>query len=252
MTTYPKSGTTWMQQIVRGLRTSGDMDFDEIGEVVPHLEAALDLGLELDPDHRRWGGSPRAFKTHFAAHEAPRGGRTIVVVRDPADVLVSFHRFFEGWMFEPGTIDLDTFALEFFCHGTRSGRYWDHVAGWLGRRDDPDVMVVSFEALKRDLRAVVARVAAFIDAPASAVDVATRQAQLAFMRAHERQFDDHLLREARDAICGLPPGRTSKLGAGRIGDGVRALSPGVRARFDELWREHFATFVDYAALEASL
>ena len=37
---YSKSGTTWMQQIVHGLRTRGDMDFDDISRVVPWIETA--------------------------------------------------------------------------------------------------------------------------------------------------------------------------------------------------------------------
>lgn len=36
---YPKSGTTWMQQIVYGLLTRGSMDFDSIGTVVPFAES---------------------------------------------------------------------------------------------------------------------------------------------------------------------------------------------------------------------
>ena len=32
---YAKCGTTWMQQIVHGLRSCGDMDFSEITQVVP-------------------------------------------------------------------------------------------------------------------------------------------------------------------------------------------------------------------------
>jgi len=35
--TPPKCGTTWMQQIVHGLRTRGSMDFNEITRVVPFL-----------------------------------------------------------------------------------------------------------------------------------------------------------------------------------------------------------------------
>ena len=33
--TYPKCGTTWVQQIMHGLRSNGSMAFGEITEVVP-------------------------------------------------------------------------------------------------------------------------------------------------------------------------------------------------------------------------
>ncbi|MEO1935709.1 MAG: sulfotransferase domain-containing protein [Myxococcales bacterium] len=37
LATYPKCGTTLIQQIVHGLRTVGDMDFRDISGVVPWL-----------------------------------------------------------------------------------------------------------------------------------------------------------------------------------------------------------------------
>ena len=45
--TPPKCGTTWMQQIVHGLRTRGSMDFDEIGRVVPWINMAHDMGIDI-------------------------------------------------------------------------------------------------------------------------------------------------------------------------------------------------------------
>lgn len=41
------------------------------------------------------------------------GARYILVVRDPMDVAVSFFKFFEGWLFEPGEIELDEFVDQF-------------------------------------------------------------------------------------------------------------------------------------------
>jgi len=34
---FGKSGTTWLQQIVHGLRTRGDMVFDDISRVAPWM-----------------------------------------------------------------------------------------------------------------------------------------------------------------------------------------------------------------------
>ena len=38
ITTPPKAGTTWMQQILHQLRTGGDTTFASIDDVVPWLE----------------------------------------------------------------------------------------------------------------------------------------------------------------------------------------------------------------------
>lgn len=50
ITTYPKCGTTWVTQIIHGLRSKGDMDFMEITEVVPWDILALDCGKEEEED----------------------------------------------------------------------------------------------------------------------------------------------------------------------------------------------------------
>ena len=104
---YSKCGTTWMQQIVHGLRSGGSMDFGEITEVTPWLELAYDLGMDLDaPQVAR----PHVFKSHLTWHEIPKGGRYIVVFRDPIDAMVSLYRFLDGWFFERGAISLSDFA----------------------------------------------------------------------------------------------------------------------------------------------
>src|SRR5271154_941717 len=75
---YAKCGTTWLQQMVHSLRTGGDLDFDDISRVVPWIEPASDLALDLDGAQR---GEPRAFKSHLSYDKVPAGARYIFSVR---------------------------------------------------------------------------------------------------------------------------------------------------------------------------
>jgi hypothetical protein len=254
--TYPKSGTTWMQQIVHGLRTGGSMDFDEITEAVPWIERAYDMGLDIAGEQ---AAPPRAFKSHLSGDEVQEGCRYIVVIRDPRDVAVSSYHFLEGWFFEPGSIPLDAFLrARFLDGGSPSGRYWPHLVSWWRRRNEPEVLLFCYEDMKADLPGAVRRVAAFLgmaDREAD-IEIATRQAGIDFMKAHGRQFDDHLLRELRDPICGLPPGGTSsKVREGRAGSHKQVLSPELLALLDEVWQREVTPvlgFKDYPALRAAL
>ena len=49
--TAPKCGTTWMQQILHQLRSGGDMSFEDICDVVPYIELAYDVEIDLDAEH---------------------------------------------------------------------------------------------------------------------------------------------------------------------------------------------------------
>jgi Sulfotransferase domain len=252
--TYPKSGTTWLQQIVHGLRTRGSMDFDEITAVVPWLEMAADLGMDAQAPQM---AEPRAFKSHLAWHDIPKGARYICAVRDPKDVVVSSYHFHEGWRFEPGAISIDDFAREFFIGRERKRSYWHHVASWWEQRHRPDVLILSYENMKADLPAAVRQVARFIDyaSDPELLEIVVKQSSIEFMLAHGRKFDDHLLR-ARNAARGLPPGGTSsKVRSGRVGDHVRELSRPVREEIDALWRQEIASrfaLSSYEALRAEI
>lgn len=247
---YAKCGTTWMQQIVHGLRSGGAMDFDEISQVVPWLELAHDMGI--DPEAPQVA-SPRAFKSHLSWHDIPKGARYIVVFREPVAAMLSLYRFFEGWQFEPGSICREAFATYYLARDRHD--YWTHAASWWGQRENAAVLLLSYEGMRRDLPGTVARVADFIgisDPHARAVALA--QAELTFMKRHERQFDDHLLREARDAACGLPPGgRASKVSEGSHLS--TEVDPAVHARFAQRWHKEMGArfgLADYAAMELAL
>eukprot|EP00117_Sycon_ciliatum_P016923 scpid112362/ scgid16143/ len=124
-----------MQQICHQLRSgSGDMDFEDIIDVIPHVEIAHDLGTDLDDEQRF---KPRAFKTHLWEPAVAKGGRYIVVVRHPYDLAISLFKFFEGWMFEAGAISLGFFTDACFLKfgepdlgGTGLTGAFHHMASW--------------------------------------------------------------------------------------------------------------------------
>lgn len=253
--TYPKCGTTWLQQIAHGLRTRGDMDFDEITSVVPWLEASHDLGM--DPTAEQVA-TPRLFKSHLTWEQIPKGGKYLCVIRDPGDVLVSQHHFWEGWFFEPGAISLADSARNFFMPAQLPIRYWNHVISWWRQKDNPLVLLLCYEDMHRDLPQTVRRIAEFIGCPADEqlLGIVLRQSSIEFMRAHQRQFDDHLVRNARDEVAGLPPGGDSaKVRKGGVGDHRTELPADIRRELEQLWQAEITPlfgFPDYQAMREEL
>ena len=233
--TYPKCGTTLLQQMLHTLRTRGDMSFDEITEVVPWFESAWDIGI--DPGAKQVA-SPRVFKTHRPADKLTDVGRFIHITRDPLSLADSFYRFFSGWAFENGSISIDEFAQKMILGGTGSGLYWHHVLTWWPRRHDENVLFLCFEDFLDNPTTIIARVAehAGITLDPELAEMTLQHTSLDFMRAHAHKFDDHLLREHLDPILGLPPGGETHKGA-PAGAQRRKLSTSVRDLFNQRWQE---------------
>lgn len=248
---YAKCGTTWLQQIVHALRTCGDMDFDDVYEVIPFIDVAPVLGIDLDTEQP---ALPRAFKSHHAWDEIPKGCRYIVSFRAPEDAALSFVRFMEGWFLEPGAVRPDDAVLEDLVEldPDHQYSYWHHLTTWLTRRDDPQVLLLTFEDMKEDLPGAVRLIAQFLalDEPAR-IDAAIHNASHEFMAEHAAPFSEPMLRCWVAEHVGIPADSdASKVRAGRAGDGRRQLADATVERVAQRWtevvtaRHGFATYDD--------
>lgn len=252
---YSKCGTTWLQQIFHTLRTRGDMDFDDISRVVPWIETAVIGGIDLEAPQP---GEPRGFKSHLGYDHIPKGARYIVALRDPKDALVSLYRFLEGWLIEPGAISMDQFAAGWLSRVAGGTDIWRHLLSWWDQRDNPDVLLLSYEHMTAEPEGGVRRVAAFcgIDLDAELLALTVEHSSLPFMLRHKDKFDDSLMRTASERRCNVPVGGDSaKVRTGGVGGHKQELSPAIIAALDAQWAALVSPatgFSDYAAFDAAL
>ncbi len=253
---YGKCGTTWLQQTFHTLRTRGDMDFDDISRVVPWIETSRMLGVDLDAPQR---AEPRGFKSHLAYDRMPKGARYVVALRDPKDALVSMYRFMEGWFLEPGAVPIGDFCAGRWMKGGAEGDgYWHHLISWWEQRENPDVLLFSYEQMTLEPAAHIRRLAAFCDIPLddALAALTLERSSLGFMLAHKDRFDDFMMRSLSEERCNLPPGSDSaKVRKGGVGGYRQDLPPEVGAVLDAEWSRMVTPklgFADYAALEAEL
>jgi hypothetical protein len=253
---FGKCGTTWLQQTFHTLRTGGDMDFDDISRVVPWIETAGMLGIDLEAPQR---AEPRGFKSHLAYDQLPRGARYVVSLRDPKDALVSMYRFMEGWFLEPGAVLIgDFFSERWLKGGGEGGGYWHHLISWCEQRDNPDVLLLSYEHMTDEPEAHIRRLAAFCQIPLddARLGLTLERSSLAFMLQHKDRFDDFLMRTLSEQRCNLPSGSDSaKVRKGGVGGHRHELPAEIGAALDAEWTRRVTPklgFADYAALEADL
>lgn len=250
---FGKCGTTWLQQTFHTLRTRGDMDFDDISRVVPWIETAGILGLDLNAEQR---AEPRGFKSHLAYDQVPKGARYVVSLRDPRDALVSMYRFMEGWFLERGAVSIAEFTAGVLAG--RGGQYWGHLASWWEQRDNPDVLLFSYEHMSADPARHIRRLADFcgVALDDELLALALERSSIDYMLRHKDKFDDLMMRQVSEARCNLPPGSdAAKVRTGRVGGHKDELPAEAAAMLDARWTEVVTPrlgFPDYAALEAEL
>ena len=223
--------------------------------MVPWLETARIAGLDLDAPQR---AEPRGFKSHLPYTAVPKGARYVVAFRDPKDACVSMYRFMEGWFLEPGAISITDFAENWIGRDTTGRDYWSHLLSWWSVRDNPEVLVLSYEGMNADPAATIRKLAAFCGIPLDndLLTLTLERSSFEFMLAHKDRFDDTLMRTASEARCNLPPGSDSaKVRKGGSGGHRQELSPEISAAIDARWTEVVAPvtgFADYAAMEAEV
>lgn len=239
VTPYGKSGTTWTQQIVHTLRTRGDMEFDDISRVVPWLEVSAALGIDLNAEQK---ANPRAFKSHLAWDDMPRGGKYINVVREPAAAAISMFRFQEGWFLEPGAMTADEFVMGTFV---ASRAYFQHLKSWWARRNDADVLFLVYEEMLADPAAAIQQIASFmgIDLDAELLALTLRHTSREFMLQHQDKFDDSMLRQLSEDVADLPRGSASTKVTS--GSSTSLLSDNTLEAIALVWQEEITTSLGF-------
>lgn len=183
ISTYAKSGTTWMQQIVSQLLFQGEAGL-EVAEMSPWMDLRIPpkevklLAIE-EQAHRRF------IKTHLPldAMVFSEKAKYIYIGRDGRDVLWSLYNHHsnanEAWYDAlnqtPGRVGPPieppcTSVTEYFDEWLAKDGYpfwslWENVRTWWAAGNLPNVHVVHFANLKADMPGEIRRIAEFLAIP---------------------------------------------------------------------------------------
>ena len=183
---WAKSGTTWLQQILGQLIFNGaeTVPIERISPwyeciLVPHGSIKKSVAAQT---HRRF------LKTHLpldALTFSPKA-KYIYCGRDGRDVVWSLHnhhfnftsQFYDrinsgaaseidsSQRFQPATADVVAYFREWVAKdGYPFWPYWGHIRGWWAARQLPNLMLLHYAELKRDMPQQIRRIARFLDIP---------------------------------------------------------------------------------------
>jgi aryl sulfotransferase len=179
--TYAKSGTTWVQQIVAQLVFAG-------AEGVPVAELSPWLDLRVPPRHVKLPlveqqTHRRFIKTHLPVDAlvfSPRA-KYLYIARDGRDVVWSLYNhharanalWYEALNDTPGRVgppigkpqeSIRQYFLDWLeGDGFPFWSFWENVSSWWNIRSLPNVLLLHFASLKRDLAGEIRRIAGFLD-----------------------------------------------------------------------------------------
>ncbi|XP_069944425.1 sulfotransferase 1A1 [Cherax quadricarinatus] len=194
--TMPKSGTTWMQEVVWTMLHNPDLNHPLAGEPIYHRSPEIDLDMILDgkglegvsidhfikafhevcPGRKIEDGmafqmcelmpDPRVMKSHLPfALLTPHileQTKVIYVARSPKDVVVSYYYFFRVMKLFTYTGTFESFVKHFMNNDLIYTPYWPHVKQAWQRRDHPNMYFVFYEEMKSDIMTQLRRLNDFL------------------------------------------------------------------------------------------
>ncbi|MCZ6678257.1 MAG: sulfotransferase domain-containing protein [Candidatus Poribacteria bacterium] len=183
ISTYAKSGTTWMQQILSQLIFNGEEGL-KVAEMSPWIDLrippkAVKLPAVEAQEHRRF------VKTHLPVDAlvfSPQA-KYIYIARDGRDIVWSLYNhhtnataaWYEALNDTPGRVGppmgKPPDSIKQYYHdwldkdGHPCWSFWENVKSWWDIRHLPNVLFVHFAALKADMPGQIRRIAEFVQIP---------------------------------------------------------------------------------------
>ncbi|XP_071514793.1 sulfotransferase 1C4-like [Panulirus ornatus] len=276
--TWPKCGTTWMQEIVWTMKNNPDLnnpeakiptrrrvhflDFDMLtsSKNIPSYEnnpACMAAFRKVYPNGNIKDGvmlqlveatpDPRTIKTHLPfsllSPDLLDTAKVVYLARNPKDVVVSYLHHSRILRLHGYTGSMDQFVQYFVDDDLVYGPYWLHVKEALEKRDHPNLHFIFFEDLKRNNMVELRKLNKFLDTNMTEeqLEKVAKYTSFSEMKIREEAIDS--LKEdqhLREDMISTEGGFFRK---GEVGDWKQKLSPQHQAKIDQ-WMDRYTKDFD--------
>lgn len=230
---YPKCGTTWTQEICYLILHGVDLqkaNSKTLEERIPFIEIPpIGIkGIEKMPD-------PRLIKTHLPYDDLPLNFRknktkVVYIARNPKDTVVSFYHFLKmvGFFGYTGTIDrfLDLLIDNKLIYGDMV----EHFLGYWKRRNDGNVLFLTYEGLQKDFKGELRKIAKFLGKPLTEEQVDQVTDHCSFASMSKNPMTNY---SQGGATVKGEGSQTSFMRKGKVGDWRNHFSPDMSRKMDD-------------------